>query len=172
MRQVSVRGDLLRIPKMCCCCGQLKAKNRYKAEAKRTGQWVNTRYWEKRSWEFPICTRCHRWTRAEQTAASAMVLFIGSAVMAVVAGVLGLVTLDMMLGMLALVLAGCLALIAIVALVIWQSRRVQARSLDPGPPCDRRPVVLTDWLRDKHTFRFANEEYCDQFSRANREAVV
>src|SRR5262249_24225046 len=152
---ISVRGIVLAFPDMCCCCGDPKAKRRYKAGASYVGRWLDTSYREKRWWHVPICKRCHQWVRATSAAHRwlpqfivALVLGLRAAIPAALFGcrpVTGLV-----FGLIALVLL----VYAAVAFALWRVRQSQSRRLDPGPPCDPYPVRLTDWIRDKHTFRF------------------
>jgi hypothetical protein len=172
MRRISVRGEVLAFPKMCCCCCDSKAKRRYKAQADHTGRWDDECSRERRWWYFPICKRCDRWIRATRAASLWLILFVVS----ITIGVFGLVPWGLV-GFLSMAGAVCgfftlsLLVFSAVAFAVWQLQRSLSLRLDPGPPCSIYPVVLTEWLRDKHTFEFANTEYFHQFVRLNRDLV-
>jgi hypothetical protein len=172
MHEICVRGEVLALPKMCCCCGDPKAKKRYKAAGTYFGRWIDTNYREKRWWYFPICKRCDQWTRSAQAAAYWLPNFLGALALggiATIGAVLGglLTTAGIVWGSIAAVLL----LYGLVAFALWWLRLSQSRRLDPGPPCTAYPVILTEWLRDKHTFRFSNTDYFHHFRRLNQEKI-
>jgi hypothetical protein len=173
MNQISVRGTVLAFPKMCCCCGDPNPKKRYKAGGSYVGRWVNTKYREKRWWHVPICKRCHRWVHATQAAHRWFPQFL----IAVVLGILTVIPAALfgfrpvagaVFGVIAMALLGFSA----TAFALWRFRKSQSRRLDPGPPCDPYPVRLTEWLRDKHTFRFSNADYFRLFATLNRDNIA
>jgi hypothetical protein len=170
--QISVRGELLIFPKMCCCCGNPKAKKRYKADAQRRERWGSTIFQVRRWCYFPICTQCHRWIRSKRAADGWFLMFLVFVLLGVVAilAALALIWSDAG-GPVALVAVGLL-LVAAVGFVLWQVNQAQTRRLDPGPPCHSCPVVLMDWLRNKHTFGFTNQDYYDQFCEANSDSIA
>jgi hypothetical protein len=170
--EISVRGDGPAIPKLCCCCGDPKAKKRYKAGAQRFGRWLSTSYVEKRWCLFPVCNRCDQWIKANQAASDWFPTFLGSLILAVVAGGVAVPTFGTTFGSIAAIFAGALLIVALAACVLWRVHRARARRFDPGPPCSWQPVVLTDWLRDKHTFQFVNQDYYNQFLKANRDYLA
>ncbi len=172
MHRISVRGEVLAFPKMCCCCGDPKAKRRYKAQADHFGRWEDEEYHEKRWWYFPICARCDGWIRATQASKVWFVLFIVALVLGIVAVapwvVLGLLSNR---GLLCGVLALCLLGFSAIAFALWQLQRSRSLRLDPGPRCSLCPVVLRQWLRDQHTFEFANADYFHHFLKLNQDRV-
>jgi hypothetical protein len=173
VNQISVRGTILAFPKMCCCCGSEKAKKRYTAGATYVGRWINTKYREKRWWEVPICKGCHQWVRASQSAdrwfPQFLIAVILGAVAVVPAALAGFQPIaGLTFGFIALALLAYSSL----AFPLWRFRRAQARRLDPGPPCDPYPVLLTDWLGVKHTFRFSNPDFFQRFAVLNRDNIV
>ena len=174
MYEVSIRGESLVVPNMCCCCGDPKARKRYKAGAQRFGRWLSTSYVEKRWCVFPVCKPCDQWIRSHQAAADWFPTFLGSLILGAGAGAgaVAVPTFATIWGTIAALFAGAMLLVAVVAGVLWRVNRARARRLDPGPPCSWRPVVLTDWLRDKHTFEFVNRDYHDQFLKANRDSLA
>jgi hypothetical protein len=173
MHRISVRGEVLAFPKMCCCCGDPKAKRHYRAQGDHFGRWGGEDYHERRWWEIPICKRCDQWIRATQASRLWFVLFVVSVAVGAFALVpwvaLGLLSNG---GLLCGVLALCMLGFSAIAFAVWQLQRSQSLRLDPGPPCTTYPVVLTEWLRDKHTFEFSNSEYFHQFVRLNRDNVA
>jgi hypothetical protein len=172
MHRISVRGTVLAFPSMCCCCGDPKAKKRYQALGSYVGRWVNTKYREKRWWNIPICKRCDQWTRATHAAASWFPLFVGSLAIGALSVIpAALEGFQPVAGVVFGVIALCTLGVSSVAFPLWQIRRAQSRQLNPGPPCNPYPVVLLEWLRDKHTFGFSNEGYFQRFAALNRDRI-
>jgi len=172
MHQVSIRGELMSIPNVCCCCCSPKAKQRYRVSASRVGRWIDTSYRDRRWTHFLICKKCNRWVRANQSASFWFPQFIPAMGLGILAGVAAvLATLQTTTGMVWGVLAVTLFLYGCVAVALWLFQQSKARQLDPGPPCHPRPVVLVDWLRNKHTFEFSNEDYFNLFRTLNRNAL-
>jgi hypothetical protein len=170
MNQISVRGEVIAVPKMCCCCGDPKAKKWFKVAGSRIGRWIDTHYRDKRWVYFPLCKRCHQWIRAHRAAWRWFVVFLGSLVVGILAALTaiagGLKTTG---GLVVAAVAGGLLVLAVLAVLLWRLRGAQARDLDPGPPCTPQPVVLTDWLRNKHTFQFSHEGFFVQFRTLNQD---
>lgn len=172
MYEISIRGESPVVPKLCCCCGDPRAKKRYKAGAQRFGRWLSTSYVEKRWCLFPVCKRCDGWIRSHQAAADWFPTFLGSLLLGAGAGAVAVPTFGTTIGTIAAIFAAVLVIVAVVAGVLWRVNRARARRLDPGPPCSWQPVVLTDWLRDKHTFQFVNRDYYNHFLKANRDSLA
>jgi hypothetical protein len=172
MHQMSVRGEVMSVPKMCCCCGDPKAKKRYKVSGARTGRWIDTNYTDKRWCFFPICKRCHEWIAAQRAAERWFVVFLGALILGVLVAVPAAIAGGRTTGaLIAAAIAGVFLLLAPLACFLWRSGAAHARRLDPGPPCSPRPVVLTDWLRNKHTFRFSHEGFYQQFRLLNQDNI-
>jgi hypothetical protein len=172
MHQVSVRGELLSIPTVCCCCCNPKAKQRYKVSSSRIGRWVDTAYRDKRWTHFLICKRCHQWVRANRSAAFWFPHALGGLGIGVLGCILALLAgLRTTGGLVWGIIALPMLLDGGVGLTLWLLQQSKARRLDPGPPCHPRPVVLVDWLRNKHTFEFSNEEYYRIFRHLNQNAL-
>jgi hypothetical protein len=172
MHQVSVRGELLSIPTVCCCCCNPKAKQRYRVAASRVGRVVDKHYTDKRWTHFLICKRCHQWVKANRTAARWFPQFLAAFGIAIITGILAVLGhLDTTTGK----VWGIIALVTLVygalGLTLWVLGQSKARKLDPGPPCHPRPVVLVDWLRNKYTFEFSNEDYYNAFRTLNESGL-
>jgi hypothetical protein len=172
MYEVSIRAEAAVVPKMCCCCGDPKAKKRYTAGAQRFGRRLSYNYVEKRSCVFPVCKRCDEWIRSHQAATDWFPTFLGALILGSGAGAAAFPTFGTTFGTIAAIFAVALLLVAVAAGVLWRVNRARARRLDPGPPCSWQPVVLTDWLRDKHTFQFVNQDYYKEFRKANRDSLA
>jgi hypothetical protein len=172
MNRISVRGEVLAFPKMCCCCGDPKARRRYKALGKYVGRWVNTTYHEKRWWEIPICKRCDQWIRATRASSLWLIQFIVSVTIGIFSIAPSvLLGFGSILGIACGIIALTLLAFSALAFAVWRWRRSQSLRLDPGPPCSIYPVILVEWLRDKHTFEFSNRDYFHQFAILNRDRV-
>jgi hypothetical protein len=172
MYEVSIRGEATVVPKMCCSCGDPKAKQGYTARAQRFGRWLSSSYVEKRWCVFPVCKRCDEWIRSHQAATDWFPTFVGALILGSSAGVAVFPTFGTTFGTMAAIFAAVLLIVAVAAGILWRVNRTRARRLDPGPPCSSQPGVLTDWLRDKHTFQFASQDYYNEFLKANRDSLA